>query len=181
MLMQQIVTYLAGREFEQARVVGDSLSLSYAEQPDANDAVFNSPSGETMTVPVREYQKQHVAMLEKAAEAGFYTARVSVQSPGVPVAVNVDPVESEITPLDEEGLEKTLSGLEVNIARSGDELTSSIKTNRSGRSSWRFFMMAALVFLLIECLLADRLRSRKEARQSQTMAQPEPPAVAQDA
>ena len=181
MLMQQIVTYLAGREFEQARVVGDSLSLSYAEQPDANDAVFNSPSGETMTVPVREYQKQHVAMLEKAAEAGFYTARVSVQSPGVPVAVNVDPVESEITPLDEEGLEKTLSGLEVNIARSGDELTSSIKTNRSGRSSWRFFMMAALVFLLIECLLADRLRSRKEARQSQTVAKPEPPAVAQDA
>ena len=52
MLMQQIITYLAGREFEQPRVVGASLSLTYVEQPDASDAVFDTPSEETITVPV---------------------------------------------------------------------------------------------------------------------------------
>ncbi|MGC6467794.1 MAG: BatA domain-containing protein [Akkermansiaceae bacterium] len=181
MLMQQVVTYLAGREFEQSRVVGDSLSLSYVEQPDASDAVFETPSGETMTVPVKEHRKQYVAMLENAAEAGFYTARVSVQSPGLPVAVNVSPEESEVTPLDEVGLEKNLEGLDITVASSGEELASAIATQRSGRSSWRFFMMAALVILLLECLLADRLRQRKASKQSQPASQPEPTAVPQDA
>jgi hypothetical protein len=96
MVMQQIVTYLSGREFERPRSVGDSLRLTYVDQPDASDAVFDSPSGETITVPVRESGGQFVALLESAPEAGYYTARVSVQAPGLPIAVNVDPRESDV-------------------------------------------------------------------------------------
>ncbi len=173
MLMQQIVTYLAGREFEQPRLVGDSLSLSYVEQPDASDAVFDTPSEETITVPVREHRNQYVAMLEKAEEAGFYLARVSVQAPGMPVAVNVDPGESDVVSLTSSELNANLEGLDITLANSEAELAAAIETSRTGRSSWRFFMIVGLVLLLVESLFADRLRLRRRKRKQSRSKQPE--------
>ena len=181
MLMQQIVTYLAGREFEQPRVVGDSLSLSYVEQPDASDAVFDTPSEETITVPVREHRNQFVAMLENSREAGFYVARVSVQAPGMPVAVNVDPRESDVASLTAAELNTNLEGTGVTVATSEAELEAAIETNRTGRSFWRYFMIAGLILLLVESLFADRLRKRKQARSKQPDPMPEIRSGAQDA
>ena len=160
LVMQQIVTYLSGREFEHARTVGDSLTLTYTDQPDASDAVFETPGGETVTVPVRESGGQYVALLESATEDGYYTARVSVQAPGLPIAVNVDPRESEIARLPEAEMRANLESLGLGVLMSDSELASTIDENRTGRSAWRIFMIAALVFLLIECLLADRMLSR---------------------
>jgi hypothetical protein len=162
MLMQQIVTYLAGREFEQPRVVGDSLSLFYVDQPDASDAVFDTPSKESVTVSVREHRGQFVAMLENATEAGFYEAKVSVQAPGIPIAVNIDPNESDVASLSASDLNKNLDGLNITLANSEADLASAIEASRTGRSSWRQFMIVGLVLLLIESLFADRLRGRKQ-------------------
>ncbi len=173
MLMQQIVTYLAGREFEQPRMVGDSLSLSYVEQPDASDAVFDTPSKETITVPVREHGNQFVALLERAKEAGFYETRVSVQAPGLPVAVNVNSRESDVTSLTADELGRNLEGTDATIAATETELAAAIDASRTSRSSWRLFMIAVLVILLIECLLADRLRGRKKRRSKQADPIPE--------
>ena len=164
MLMQQIVTYLTGREFEQSRVVGDSISLSYVEQPDAGDAVFETPSNQLITVPVGEYRDQFVARLENSRESGFYEARVSVQSPGTPIAVSVDPSESEVASLSAAELNANLNGTGVTIVNSGLELAAAIKSNRTERSFWRNFMIAGLVLLLAESLFADWLR--KESNQA---------------
>jgi hypothetical protein len=171
--MQQIVTYLAGREFEQAHLVGDSLSLTYVELPDASDAVFDTPSGESITIPVREHRGQFVAMLEKAAEAGFYEAKVSVQAPGLPVAVNVDSSESEVTSLTAQDLDKNLQGIDINLVNSEEELLAAIQASRTGSSLWRTFIIAGLLLLLIESLLADRLRSRKQKQSKEAVSTPE--------
>ena len=181
MLMQQIVNYLAGREFEQPRLVGDSLSLSYVEQPDASDAVFETPSQETITVPVRQHRDQYVAMLEDSREAGFYLARVSVQAPGMSVAVNVDPRESDVTSLSASDLNKNLEGADLTVVSSQAELVAAINTSRTGRSSWRQFLIAGLILLLVESLFADRLRKRKQARGKQSDLTPETLTGAQDA
>ena len=189
MLMQKIVTYLAGREFEQPRVVGDSISLSYTSQPDANDAVFDTPSKQTVNVPVRQYRNQYVAMLENAREAGFYTARVSVQSAGMPVAVNVDTSESDITCLPETELRENLEETGVTIASDQAELLSAIQANRTTRSSWRLFIIAAIVILLIESWLADRflkkrrpdLFKKQKTRQEETLMSPVNMEVSRDA
>ena len=181
MLMQQIVTYLAGREFEQPRVVGDSLSLTYVEQPDASNAVFDTPSEESITVSVREHRGQFVAMLENTTEAGFYEAKVSVQAPGIPVAVNVDSSESNVASLTASDLNTNLEGLDITLANSEAELAAAIEASRTGRSSWRQFMIAGLVLLLIESLLSDRIRKRKQKRSKQETTMPENLSVAQDA
>jgi hypothetical protein len=181
MLMQQIVTYLAGRKFEQPRVVGDSISLSYVEQPDATDAVFYTPSDETITVPVREHRNQFVAMLENSREAGFYEARGSIQAPGMPVAVNVDQSESDVASLTATELNTNLEGTGVTVTASEAELAAAIETNRTGRSFWRNFMIAGLIFLLVESLFAERLRKRKPATSKQPNPLPETLSGAQDA
>lgn len=181
MLMQQMVTYLAGREFERPQTVGDSLSLSFVEQPDASDAVFDAPSGKTITVPVREYRKQFVAMMENADEAGFYLARVSVQSAGMPVAVNVDTAESEVESLSTSDLASQLDGTGITLAANEADLLAAIETTRTGRSSWRFFMMAALAFLLVESLFADRLLRRRQPRKIQHETMPSGDLGTQDA
>jgi hypothetical protein len=180
MLMQQIVTYLTGREFEQSRIVGDSLSLSYTDQPDASDAVFDTPSEQTITVPVREYRDQYVALLENAQEAGFYVVRVSVQAPGMPVAVNVDTRESDVACLPESELRTSLEGTGITVASTETDLLAAIETSRTGRSSWRFFMIAGLVVLLIECLFADRLLSKQRTSQQQAAPSPANMEVARD-
>lgn len=164
MVMQQIVTYLSGREFERPRSVGDSLALTYVDQPDANDAVFETPSGESITVPVREAGGQYVALLENAVEDGYYTARVSVQAAGLPIAVNVDPDESNVACLSDAELRANVEGLGLEVVANDSELAAAIEASRTGRSAWRIFMVAALVFLLLECLLADRMMTRRRSK-----------------
>ncbi len=164
MVMQQIVTYLSGREFERPRTVGDSLTLTYVDQPDASDAVFETPSGENITLPVREAGGQYVALLESAPEAGYYTARVSIQAPGVPIAVNVDPSESIVSSLPESELRANMEGLGLSVVSGDAELSAAIEAGRTGRSAWRVFMIAALIFLVVECLLADRMMSRGSSK-----------------
>lgn len=173
LVMQQMVTYLAGREFERPRTVGDSLTLTYVEQPDASDAVFDTPSGETITVPVSEHRGQYVALLETAPEAGYYQARVSVQAPGLPIAVNVDSRESEVACLPESEFRANLEGLGLIVAANDNELAAAIDLTRTGRSAWRFFMIAALAFLVLESLFADRLLKRGQSKQENAPS-PEP-------
>jgi hypothetical protein len=69
------------------------------------------------------------------------------------------------------------------VANSEAELAAEIETTRTGRSSWRQFMIAGLVLLLVESLFADRLRKRKRARSKQPAParMPEALAGAQDA
>jgi hypothetical protein len=167
MLMQQIVTYLTGREFEQPRIVGDSLTLSYAKQPDAIDAVFDTPSKQTITVPVREYRNGYVALLETSREAGFYVARVSVQAPGMPIAVNVNTHESDVACVTTAALREILDGTGITVSATAGDLSADINTARTGRSSWRFFMLAGLAFLVIESLFADRILGRNRSPRDQ--------------
>jgi len=161
MLLQQMVTYLTAREFETPRIVGDSLSLSYVDQPDATDAVFDTPSENTITVPVRDYRDQYVALLGNAREAGFYLARVSLQAAGMPVAVNVDTKESTVKSLSAQEAAQGLKNTGVRIASSAEDLLAAAEETRPRRSLWRICMLAALAFLVIEALFAEWLAGRR--------------------
>lgn len=161
LLLQQMVTYLTAREFETPQTVGDSLTLTYTDQPGATDAVFESPSGELIAVPVREYRSRHVAMLNNAREAGFYQARVSPQAPGTPIAVNVDTRESAIKGLSADSITQLLLGTNVRIARSEEGLMELINEGRKVNSLWPLFLIVGMIFLISEGLFAGFLTRRR--------------------
>ena len=168
MVLQQMVTYLTAREFEKPRLVGDSLALSYVEQPDASEAVFDTPSDQTISVPVREHRNQYVALLDHARETGFYLARVSVQAPGMPVAVNVDTKESNVKCLTAAETMRSFEDTGITVAQSEAELLDAVEQTRTGRSFWLFCMLTGLGLLVIESLLADRLFKRSESTNEST-------------
>ena len=156
MVLQQMVTYLTAREFETSRQVGDSLSLSYVEQPDASEAVFDAPSGDTIAVPVLEHRNQYVALLDNARESGFYLARVSLQSPGVPVAVNVDTAESNVGSQSAAEVAQRFEETDIVVAQSDTELLDAVGQSQTGRSFWFPLLLSVLGLLVIETLLAGR-------------------------
>jgi uncharacterized membrane protein len=154
MLMQQMITYLTGRKFETSTLVGGSLSLSYPTRPEANDGVFESPSGEIISVPVREHAGEYVAFLNHAKEAGFYTARVSLQSPGRPIAVNVDTRESNVrcAPIDE--VQASLVETGVKVTENPSPIT---EGRREGQEYWRAFLIACLTLLILDSMMAAKV------------------------
>ena len=161
MVLQQMVTYLTAREFEKPRLVGDSLSLSYADQPDASEAVFDTPDGETITVPVRKLRNEYVALIDHARKDGFYLARVSLQAPGLPVAVNVDTAESDVACLSPAEAAGSFTDSGITIAQTDDDLLAAVGQARAGRSFWMLFLSAGLGLLVIESLLAKRMRASR--------------------
>jgi hypothetical protein len=167
MLLQQMVTYLTAREFEKPRIVGSSLSLSYVRQPAAAEAVFETPSGESITVPVHEYRKQYRALLGHAKEVGYYKARGSLQSAPVPIAVNVDTRESNVTSLSAEEQQRVFATTGIQLVQPGEPLEGYLEEARSIRSFWYLAAMVCVVIMLLESLLACRLPKR-QARRSAT-------------
>ena len=163
MMLQQMVTYLTAREFEKPRMVGDSLSLSYVDQPDSSDAVFDTPSKETITVGVRRHRNQYVALVDHADQAGFYQARVSVQAPGMPIAVNVNTVESNVKCMPVPEMLRSFEGTGIMVADSQEQLLDAVEQMRTRRSFWFFFMIVSLTVLIIESLVADRLFKNSSA------------------
>jgi len=161
MLLQQMVTYLTAREFEKPRRVGSSLSLSYVSEPDSSDAIFDTPSGESITVPVQEYNKQYRALLGNAEEVGYYVARGSLQSPGMPIAVNVDTNESNVKCLNEKQFKTVFNNTGIEIIDSNEQLIESHESSRSITSFWRLFATICIIIMLIESLLACRLPKAK--------------------
>ena len=161
MVLQQMVTYLTAREFEKPRLVGDSLSLSYADQPDASEAVFDTPDGETITVPVRKLRNEYVALIDHARKDGFYLARVSLQAPGLPVAVNVDTAESDVACLSPAEVAGSFADSGITVAQTDDDLLAAVGQARAGLSFWMLFLAAGLGLLVVESLLAKRMRASR--------------------
>ena len=178
MLLQQMITYLTAREFEKPRMVGNSLSLAYVDQPDASNAVFDTPSGETITVPVNAYGNQYVALLDRANEAGFYLARVSVQASSMPIAVNVNTSESNVKSLSADDLTQQFGDSNIMIARTDGELLDAIQQARPGRSIWRTLLIAALAIFVIESLLAHFTTHRMPHLASKSSSSEDQPAPA---
>lgn len=164
MLLQQMVTYLTAREFETPRMVGDALSLSYTDQPDATEALFDTPSGETISVPVRDYREQYVALLGNTREAGFYLARVNLQAESKPIAVNVDTQESLVKCLSVSEAAKALEGSGLRLVRSEAELLASVEETRTSRSLSHLLLWMGLAFLVIESLFALGLQRVRGAK-----------------
>jgi hypothetical protein len=69
-------------------------------------------------------------------------------------------------------LESYLKDTGIMIAANEADLSAAIDMTRTGRSSWRFFMMAGLAFLIIECLFADRLLRRQQSKNTQQEPMP---------
>jgi hypothetical protein len=81
------------------------------------------------------------------------------------VAVNVDPLESDLRAVDEEGLRGYICGSHMIFIDDIDQLPETVQQWRWGRELWREVLLLALAVLMVEMILARESRKRGASTQ----------------
>ena len=156
-LVQQLVKYLARYEQPTAWLtVGQVVDLSALLKSRA-DRVVMTPSGQRIRVPASE-----PGLLE-LSEQGVYEIRTgSSTSRPDRIAVNLDPAESDLTPLDPQELVAAVTGHAVQTTAQAvvpAEMTSEEAEKR--QALWWYLLVAGLLLLAAEMAVSNVL-SRNE-------------------
>ena len=161
-LVHQLARYLA--HYEPAAswyTVGQVLDLT-ARAKSRADRIVVTPSGERQN---RISAGEGAEGLLELNEQGIYEVRSAVASGGRPeaIAVNLDPAESDLTPLDPNELVATVTGhasqAQAPTAAAPQEMTREESERR--QSLWWYLLLAGLLLLAAETIIANRL-SQKE-------------------
>jgi hypothetical protein len=153
-MIHQLVRYIA--QYEQSTswaTVGQVVDLATLLKSKA-DRVVVTPSGER-----RQIGANDPSILE-LSEHGAYEIRAA-SAPGARpdrIAVNIDPAESDLTPLDTSELVATATGHATQQASAGGappELTPEEAEKR--QNLWWYLLMGGLALLVAELVVANRL------------------------
>lgn len=146
------VAYTAGEVAELSGVAalgGDGITLPYPER------VATPPDGGA-PIPLTPVDGTAVLPLETA---GFYLVRTPGETGGRPwaVAVNVDPAESELAPLDPAELASSVIPRGGERVRFAGEATLTREDRERRQALWWYLMVLALLCLAGEAWLGNRL------------------------
>jgi hypothetical protein len=157
-LVQQLVKYLARYEQPSSWLtVGQVVDLSALLKTRADRTVM-TPSGDRIRVPASE-----PGILE-LNEQGIYEIRTGSSATARPdrIAVNLDPAESDLTPLDPDELVASVTGHAVQTtaqAQAPVEMTAEEAEKRQG--IWWYLLVGGLLLLAAEMAVSNVL-SRNE-------------------
>ncbi|OLD12241.1 MAG: hypothetical protein AUJ01_16485 [Acidobacteria bacterium 13_1_40CM_3_65_5] len=160
-LVHQLVRYLAHYEAATSWfTVGQVLDLTARARTRAARIVV-SPSGERTT---QAGMGEGTEGLLELNDQGIYEIRGTGASGGRPeaIAVNLDPVESDLAPLDPSALVASVTGHATSVdvqQASPQEMTREDAERR--QSLWWYLLLTGVGLLAIETTIANRL-SRKE-------------------
>jgi aerotolerance regulator-like protein/VWA domain-containing protein len=161
-LVHQLSRYLAHYEPQTSwYTVGQVLDLT-ARAKGRADRVVMTPSGERQN---RSSAGEGAEGLLELNEQGIYEIRAAVASGGRPevIAVNMDPTESDLTPMDPGELVAAVTGrASQGAAQAAAETPEMTREEAERRQSlWWYLLLTGLVLLGVETVIANRL-SRKE-------------------
>ncbi|MBI2401835.1 MAG: BatA domain-containing protein [Gemmatimonadetes bacterium] len=155
-LVHQMVRYLAGyTERRAALTVGQALDLDAAREilGGGSDLVVEAPSGSRAPLDAS-------AAAVSLDEPGFYTLRAldSDLAPAT-VAVNLDPTEADLTPLDPDAFVAAVApGGPAGTAGPGGPAEGLSPADRERRQGlWWYLVAGAVVLALAESFLSNRL------------------------
>jgi hypothetical protein len=152
--------HTVGRMFDVSaplgQIVREGAMADVRAAPRKTNGVVESPSGEQTTIG------EGGAAAVRLEEQGFYTARLQGTGDRRPyaVAVNLDPVESDLTPMEATEFVLSATGRPASIRPLGQslehpELTPADIEKR--QRVWWFLLLAGALALLAESFLANRL------------------------
>jgi hypothetical protein len=116
--------------------------------------ILESPAGRRVRLHPRG--SDHLAELH---EAGFYELRDAATAigSGRPIAVNVDPAESDLSHLDPQELIAAVSNRGADAASAAVAVSASPEDAERRQKIWWYLMAGALLLLAAETLLSNRL------------------------
>jgi hypothetical protein len=164
-LVQQLARYLAHYEQPQSWfTVGQVLDLN-ARGRNKPDRLIVTPSGQRLSHGVAGEGLPSDSGILELNEQGIYEIRSSGASAGRPeaFAVNLDPAESDLAPMDPQELVAFVTGhaaAEAPEAAAAQEMTREEAEHR--QSLWWYLLMGGLLLLAIETAIANQLSRREK-------------------
>jgi hypothetical protein len=158
-LVHQLVRYL-GR-FEQPvswHTVGQVLDLSVSSPKTRGDRIVVTPSGRRTT------QSASGPGLLELDEQGIYEIRLAATPNSRPtaIAVNLDPAESDLTPLDPGELVGTVTGrANASVLQTAETAELTREDAERRQRIWWYLLFAGLLLFAAETVISNRL-SRRE-------------------
>lgn len=116
---------------------------------------FKSPAGKSVEGGMDRGRDGTAVFFPKTGECGFYRAYVAEELAGS-VAVNVDPLESNLERLDVAQLKELSKGPQTTLFAAAD--SAAIESLLEGRPLWHYLMIAALIVLCVEQVLTILVR-----------------------
>jgi hypothetical protein len=163
-LVHQLVRYLAHYEPPASwRTVGQVIDVAGISHV-RGDRVIVSPSGQRTTANagaagVLELSEQGTYEVRGALGAGATTAAARPEA----IAVNLDPAESDLTPLDTRELVAAVTG---HATPSGSEAATPVEVTREEsekrQALWWYLLLAGMLLLAAETVVANRLSRREK-------------------
>ena len=164
-LVHQLVRYLAHYEPSTSWfTVGQVLDLTARAKgrADRSDRIVVTPSGERITHAGGGEGNEGLLELN---EQGVYEVRPTSAPTGRPeaIAVNLDPAESDLSPIDPRELVAAVTGHATQVAAGPAAPVQEMTREESERrqSLWWYLLLAGLLLLAAETVISNRL-SRKE-------------------
>ena len=160
-LVHQLVRYLAHYEQPPSwSTVGQVLDLAARATRRKADRVVVTPSGERIAQSARERRRA-----PRAERAGRLRDPVGVERLGggpTAIAVNLDPAESDLTPLDPSELVAAVTGQRRPQAAAAAEQPAELTREEAERrqSLWWYLLVAGLLLLAAETVVANQLSRR---------------------
>ncbi|OFV93189.1 MAG: hypothetical protein A3G76_15275 [Acidobacteria bacterium RIFCSPLOWO2_12_FULL_65_11] len=158
-LVHQLVRYLARYEPTTAwMTVGQVVDLASTAAQIRGDRFVVTPAGQRTT------QRVGSSGLVELDEQGFYEVRPAGATTGRPqtLAVNIDPSEADLTPLDPSELVAAVTGRATQAAEAAVAPTPLSPADAERRQAlWWYLLLAGLALLAAETVISNRL-SQKE-------------------
>ncbi len=172
-LMHRITYWLAGRgSAARELVAGDTIRQPVPSRLASAELRLERPRGGPETVrPVLAGipgdtggAKLPTLVYDETDAAGIYTVRApsapddAASAPvEVHVCVNVDPRESDLTPLAPQALKSLFRAAPLEYVTADEDVARVVRTSRHGREMWRYLAVAVCLLLMTESVLAHKI------------------------
>ncbi|MDY0168734.1 MAG: BatA and WFA domain-containing protein [Thermoguttaceae bacterium] len=170
MLARMIFDMAGAEEQRHQTIAGTPLVLQFSETAQPRSVEVQTPTGETIRLNTEgdESIRGQTFRYYETHDIGVYLLRLldGVQPTQMAYSVNVDPGEADPTKIDREELRKQLAGTPVLFADDPDNLASTFKLLREGRSLWGLFLTGVLLALIFETLISNVFSPRQDDQQT---------------
>jgi hypothetical protein len=168
LLLHESVTFLGRQTHERPFTVSEPMVIPLPVKQDTqiDRVTFQQRDRPPRPVTAIKRDGRAFAELAGAEHPGFYEIRTEPPTAPLFTAVNVDPRESRLQPLAESALRDVLQGTNVRLVPEGSRVEASVQESRVGRELWKELLIAALLVLLLEGVLALWFTRRASAAQA---------------
>lgn len=153
-LINRGTRYLAGTTSQAREGLSIGAGIDYAPQSVSSgvELRMKKPDDTEIKVKPEVAQGNYLIQFSETDQPGMYQL-LNEETVLAQWAVNPDPAESTVESIEPAEMEKTLQVEHAYVIEESSEIAEILTQSRFGRELWKWFMIAALIMLILEMLL----------------------------